>query len=391
MERSQRIGLIVSGGGHLAAILWLLLGGIFFSHDLPPPVATAEVTLMSEAEFSAMTAAAPKAPVESPPAPSVPEPPKADPAPPAPVEETPPEAPAPETPQAQPEPDAAPEAPEVTPPATVVEDVPPTPPAPPLEEPVVTPAPVTDAKPKPKPADIVAPDPVDAPEPQPDTAPEAVAETTPDPAAEPKPEEPETPAAPQETGEVLKTEGNKDDERVASAAPSASPRPASKPAKKPAPAEPKPAAPAATETKPDEAPTDAVADALAEALSGEQSDEPAPGTGTAPSGPPLTGGEKDALVIAVKACWNVGALSSDALRTVVTVGVSMDQSGMPVQGSIRMIGFEGGDDAAARQAFEAGRRAIIRCAKTGYPLPPEKYAQWQEVEIVFNPEKMRMK
>ena len=96
-------------------------------------------------------------------------------------------------------------------------------------------------------------------------------------------------------------------------------------------------------------------------------------------------------MIAVKACWNVGALSSDALRTVVTVGVSMDQSGMPVQGSIRMIGFEGGDDAAARQAFEAGRRAIIRCAKTGYPLPPEKYAQWQEVEIVFNPEKMRMK
>jgi hypothetical protein len=134
-----------------------------------------------------------------------------------------------------------------------------------------------------------------------------------------------------------------------------------------------------------------VADALAEALSGEASDEPAPGTGTAPSGPPLTGGEKDALVIAVKACWNVGALSTDALKTIVTVGVSMDQGGMPIQNSIRMIGYEGGDEAAARQAYEAGRRAIIRCAKNGYPLPPEKYSQWQEVEIVFNPEKMRMK
>ncbi|MGB2892293.1 MAG: energy transducer TonB, partial [Albidovulum sp.] len=120
-------------------------------------------------------------------------------------------------------------------------------------------------------------------------------------------------------------------------------------------------------------------------------DAPAPGTGTAASGPPLTGGEKDALVVAVKACWNVGALSTDALNTIVTVGVSMDQSGMPISNSIRMIGYEGGDEAAARQAYEAGRRAIIRCAKNGYPLPVEKYAQWQEIEIVFNPEKMRMK
>ena len=64
---------------------------------------------------------------------------------------------------------------------------------------------------------------------------------------------------------------------------------------------------------------------------------------------------------------------------------------MPISSSIRMIGYEGGDEAAANQAYEAGRRAIIRCAKTGYPLPPEKYEQWREVEIVFNPEKMRMK
>ena len=50
-----------------------------------------------------------------------------------------------------------------------------------------------------------------------------------------------------------------------------------------------------------------------------------------------------------------------------------------------------GVKAALKEAYEAGRRAIIRCAKNGYPLPVEKYAQWQEIEIVFNPEKMRMK
>lgn len=393
MERSRRIGLIVSGAAHLGAILWLLVGGIFFSHDLPPPVATAEVTLMSEAEFSALQAAAPRATTEAPPQPSLPEPPLAEEAPPAPEVETPPAAVVPETPEPQPEPDAAPDVTEITPPATVVEDTPPTPPAPPVEEASVEAAPVVAPKPQPKPADIVAPDPVEAPEPQPDTAPEAVAETRPDPAAEPLPVQPEQAAAPQETGDVLKTEENKDAERVASAAPSASPRPATKPSKpKTAPVENKPApAQAAAEAPPDAPAEDAVADALAEALSGDASAEPAPGTGTAPSGPPLTGGEKDALVVAVKACWNVGALSTDALNTIVTVGVSMDRSGMPIQSSFRMVGYEGGNEAAARQAYEAGRRAIIRCAKTGYPLPAEKYAQWQEIEIVFNPEKMRMK
>ena len=105
----------------------------------------------------------------------------------------------------------------------------------------------------------------------------------------------------------------------------------------------------------------------------------------------MTTGEKNALVVAVKQCWNVGALSTDALRTVVTVGVTIGQDGKPDSGSIRMIGYEGGDDASARQAYEAGRRAIMRCGAKGFPLPPEKYDQWREVEIVFNPEKMRMK
>ena len=44
-----------------------------------------------------------------------------------------------------------------------------------------------------------------------------------------------------------------------------------------------------------------------------------------------------------------------------------------------------------RQAFEAARRAIIRCGSRGFPLPAEKYDQWREVEMVFNPEGMRMK
>lgn len=391
VDRSERIGMIVSGVAHLGVILWLILGGIFFSHDLPPPVATAEVTLMSEAEFSALQAAAPTAATEAPPAPSVPEPPAAEPVPEAPVAETAPEPAPPVEPEAQPEPDAAPDVTELTPPETVVEDTPPTPPAPPVDSPAD--ALPTEVQPDPKAAPIVAPEPTEAPAENADVAPDVVAETTPEPAPEQAPVEPEQAAAPPETGQVLETEANREQTKLASAAPQSSVRPKSKPAK-PKPEKPKPA-PAATAPaaapEPEAPTTDAVADALAEALAGEASDSPAPGTGTAASGPPMTGGEKDALVIAVKQCWNVGALSTDALSTVVTVGVSMDPSGMPVNNSIRMIGYEGGSEAAAKQAYEAGRRAIIRCARTGYPLPPEKYEQWREVEIVFDPSKMRMK
>ncbi len=391
MERSERTGLIVSGGAHLGAILWLMLGGIFFSHDLPPPVVTAEVSLMSEAEFTALQAAAPRAVTEAPAEPSLPEPAPAEAAPavpepeaaPQPAEPTPPEQPA--------EPDPAPDVTALTPPETEVEDTPPTPPTPPD---VIAEPRLPEIQPDPKAAPRVAPDPTDAPEENVDVAPEAVAETTPEPAEEPTPETPMEAAAPPESGEVIRTEDNKDQIDLASAAPLSSPRPKARPEKRAPETASEPAAPQPAPEQPaePEAPAaDAVADALAEALSGEASEEPAPGTGTAPSGPPMTGGEKDALVIAVKQCWNVGALSTDALRTIVTVGVSMEPSGKPVSGSIRMIGYEGGTDASAQQAYEAGRRAIIRCGQNGYPLPPEKYDQWREVEIVFNPEKMRMK
>jgi hypothetical protein len=147
----------------------------------------------------------------------------------------------------------------------------------------------------------------------------------------------------------------------------------------PAPEDPAPQAPA------EPAPEDAVAAALAEALAAPSSAPPTP------SGPPLTAGEKESLRVAVSNCWNVGALSTDALRTTVVVGVNMTQDGKPVMASIRMLSASGGSDAAARQAFEAARRAIIRCGADGYDLPQDKFSQWQEIEMTFNPERMRVK
>tara|TARA_R110002126_G_scaffold95980_1_gene224972 strand:- start:124 stop:387 length:264 start_codon:yes stop_codon:yes gene_type:complete len=87
----------------------------------------------------------------------------------------------------------------------------------------------------------------------------------------------------------------------------------------------------------------------------------------------------------------VGSLSTDALRVTVMVGVTMKQDATPDAGTIRLLEASGGNDAATQQAFEAARRALIRCGADGFALPAEKYAQWRDIEIVFNPEKMRIK
>jgi len=60
-------------------------------------------------------------------------------------------------------------------------------------------------------------------------------------------------------------------------------------------------------------------------------------------------------------------------------------------GSIRMTDFDGGSDAAARTMFAAARSAIARCGRTGFPLPPEKYDQWKDLELVFDPNGMRLR
>ena len=142
-----------------------------------------------------------------------------------------------------------------------------------------------------------------------------------------------------------------------------------------------PTAPAETQPDRSQAVDDAVAAALGQAGAGNP----------AQAGPPLTGGERESLRVAVSQCWSVGSLSSAALATTVVVGVSMTPDGRPVTNSIRLVSWSGGSDSAAQQAFDAARRAIIRCGQQGYPLPADKYEQWRDIEMTFNPERMRIK
>jgi len=90
----------------------------------------------------------------------------------------------------------------------------------------------------------------------------------------------------------------------------------------------------------------------------------------------------------IQNCWVVD-VGSQAADVTVVVGMSLDRDGRVVGGSLRRLSATGGNENAANAAFEAARRAILRCQRGGYNLPIEKYEHWRDVEITFNPEKMR--
>lgn len=390
-------GNIASGVGHGVLILWVAMGDwLFAPADMPAPV-VAQVSLISSSEFDKLAAVQPSAPK-----PAAKPKPKPKPA----VEKPKPIQPDPK-PEPKPDPKPQPQASDA-PPEAPVADVAQPDPVPAADSPVSdTPQPVqvpdSSIKPKPRPINRVAPTPVETPVETPEIADQPTPEVTDQPAPDaPVVTEDKPAAAPQEATTQIVTEAVETDKTAPQLAPTSSPRPQSRPkvavaapAEEPAPAD-QPTDTSAT----DQAATDqaAIDAALADVAA---NDTPADTTATdtasdtgaqdVPKGPPMTGGEKDALRVAVQSCWNIGSLSSEALRTTVTVRVDVAESGVPDAASIRMTGSEGGSDVAAKMMFEVARRAIIRCGKGGFPLPADKYGQWKDLELVFDPNGMRMR
>ncbi|KGM49495.1 hypothetical protein [Pseudooceanicola atlanticus] len=385
----MHVGHIISGTGHLALIGWLMFGGF-----AAPPEDTIEVTdvaLISPEEFAALTPAV-QPPGATDEVSELPQPAPATDAPQVtPTQDTPPEQAAPAE-AAAPEAETAPERPQIAPPQAEVADTPPeiTPPSEDTavlmpEQPAETPRSIPRVAPRPvlRPNPDVATDEV----PQTPTAP------TPD-AAEVQPEAEE--AAPEEATTQITPDATPD-----GGPPKVSKRPPTSRPVRTAAAEPEPeptTAPTQDRRDTDVEPTsenqtqkDAINSALERALAGSSSSADSSNVPQGQSGPPLTSGEKDALRVAVSSCWNTGSLSTEALRTTVVVSVSMTEDARPRIDTIRMVSSSGGSNEAARQAFEAARRAIIRCGTNGYGLPVDKYGQWRDIEMTFNPEKMRIK
>lgn len=378
--------------------------GVGFKAD-PKPAEVREVSVISAQDFAALVRVPqPPATISQPAALPVPDVPREVPD----IQTQPDDAPQQAAPVEvrEPEPEVTPEVIPTPPPikepevASVPEPAQPEPPQPTPPKPVL--APTRTPRPPAIPVDRIASVPV--PQPPPDTrpdevvTPEVIPEVIPEVAPqETPPQEVQEATAPQEAADHIVTEA----EQVASLAPLRSVRPPSrrpaKPAVRPAKATPDPAAeptppePSSvkptpikpTPAKPTPDHSQSVNQALAELLA-----EPVDAT---PSGPPLSQGEKDALRVAVSGCWNVGSLSTAALAVTVVVGVSMSPEGKPDIATIRLLDSSGGTDSAVQNAFATARRAIIKCAKSGYQLPAEKYEQWREIEMTFNPERMRVK
>ena len=346
-------GQKVSAVGHVGFLAVAIFGGTFNADPLPFQVT--EVTAISAEEYAALFEAEPSpeavANVDTP------EPPEAGQAPDlsATVDTDVTQA----TPEqsAQSEPDATPDVVEPAPVEAEVSDEAPVLQPPSEDVAVLVPEIADEARPEDAPR--VAPETIAQPEPDVLIDDVDQAATTEDDTAE-QVEEAQEETAREAASERIVTEAD-------AAAPARSLRPQVRPTRPSEPAEAQEtqtADSAESEDSTDSADSDrdAVEDAIAAALGGTDETSQA-----APSGPPLTSGEKDALRVAVQECWNVGSLSTDARNTTGIVAVSMLEDGRPNNGSIRMLSASGGSGATASQAFEAARRAIIRCGANGFP------------------------
>lgn len=375
----------ISGGAHVLLFAWVMLGNLFAS--APPEMQVSDVTVLSEEDFAALTAPRTPEPAAEPPAPAVAEP--------APVPEP---APTPEpepVPEPTPEPDPVP-AQEPTPePEPQPEPVP----APPGPQPAPLPpteAPVTSTRPRPRPADRVSDTP--QPEPDPEAAPADEVQEAVDPEAESPEvaEEQQEPTAPPETSTEIVTEAEVARAPSSSLRPQARPQRAAEATPQPDPT-PEPAAEPAqeptpqTEPEPPETPEalsgadDAITAALAEALGGDAA--------AGPAGPQLSQAEQNGFRLAVQPCWLVD-IGSEAANITVTIGFEMDRDGRVVPNSVSLLSSSGGSEGAVQTAFNKARVAVLRCqtqGRDGYDLPPEKYEQWKDVEMTFNPEEMRLR
>lgn len=384
-------GTIFSGIGHAGLILWVVLGDWLFSATPPDDVVVTQVSMMTSDEFTALQAAAASTPepaVEPEPEPvvepeRVPEP--------EPVVE----------PEPLPEPEPVVEPEPLPEPDPVVEPEPlPEPEAPVAEEVQPLPSPSTEEQALPEAAEIVAPDPVEE---------EVVAETadTPTPAVseevtqEPVIEQPPTEeVVAEDSGDVLLTEANQDQTEATGM--TTSPRPKvrpEKPVEEPVaePVEEQVASaevPEETPVEPVEEPVepttdeDAIAAALAEAAAEEPSSEPA--GADLPQGPPLTGGEMGDISSAISRKWNLGASSSDALRTKVVIRVSFAPDGKPT--GFELIESDGPTQTAVDNLFQTAKRAVTRAySDGGLPLPEGKYETWQVLDLVFDANGMALR
>ena len=87
----------------------------------------------------------------------------------------------------------------------------------------------------------------------------------------------------------------------------------------------------------------------------------------------LTPAEKAAFAAKVQTCW-APAPGTDPR---VTISFAMGTDGRPDPDSFAIVGT------AAHGAFDAAKRAVLRCAGAGYDLPKDRHDAWDQIQMTF--------
>ena len=92
----------------------------------------------------------------------------------------------------------------------------------------------------------------------------------------------------------------------------------------------------------------------------------------------------DQLINQVKKCWVIDR-GSMAAELSVLVSVSFKPDGKVEPNSIKLLQSSSQNGNLTNVAYQAARRAILRCQKGGYDLPATYYSAWRKMEILFDP------
>ena len=102
-----------------------------------------------------------------------------------------------------------------------------------------------------------------------------------------------------------------------------------------------------------------------------------------PISQPLTKEEEQNLVLNIRQCWNVPVGLENDSSNVIIMGIKLSIDGNLEEDPVNLSPNSG---VGMIQAYEAARRAVLRCQP--YKLPADKYETWREMEIELDPSEM---
>lgn len=115
--------------------------------------------------------------------------------------------------------------------------------------------------------------------------------------------------------------------------------------------------------------------------------EPTPSPNVSRFSNVLSMSEMDALRQQLSQCWSIMAGGKDADSLIVEVAVTVNQD-MTVANAEVVDRGRYGSDTAFRAAADSAMRALRKAECTPLRLPPDKYDQWHQMRIVFDPKEM---